>query len=191
LKEDLSQKKFVLFDADALNLIAKENIEIKEFTSGRSRGGEETNVVITPHVGEMSRLSGIPIKMIKQNTPEVASEYAKKHNCIVVLKDAETVIALPSGPVYRVSSGSAALSKAGSGDVLTGVIAGVCAVLEGKLCTGTVLGDYVHGTAGTIAGETVGVHSILARDIADAVPKALKCIAASNGLNDLQEIIFQ
>lgn len=166
---DLSEKKSVLLDADALNMISSRKFSIKELSLERSRKGEESNIVITPHVGEMSRLCGKSIEEIRACPAEIASSYAKEQNCTVVCKDAVSYVALPSGDVYKNSSGHQAMAKAGSGDVLTGVIAGITAVIKGSAAEGAVLGDFVHGKAGELAAVYRGEHSILARDIADAV----------------------
>lgn len=166
---DLSEKKSVLLDADALNLISSGRFSIKELSLERSRKGKESNIVITPHMGEMSRLCGKGIEEIKARPADTAASYAKEQNCTVVCKDAVSYVALPSGDVYENSSGHAALSKAGSGDVLTGVIAGITAVIKGPAAEGAVLGDFVHGKAGELAALYLGEHSVLARDIADAV----------------------
>jgi len=166
---DLSEKKLVLLDADALNIVSSGKFSIKELSLERSRKGRESNIVITPHVGEMSRLCKKSIAEIKETPSETALAYAREQNCTVVLKDAVSFVALPGGRVYENNSGHAAMAKAGSGDVLTGVIAGVTAITGGGAQDGAVLGDFVHGKAGELAALYRGEHSILARDIADAV----------------------
>jgi len=166
---DLSEKRSVLLDADALNIVSSRKFSIKELSLERSRKGAESNIVITPHVGEMSRLCGKSIEEIKTGPADTASSYAREQNCTVVCKDAVSYVALPSGDVYKNSSGHAAMAKAGSGDVLTGVIAGITAVTKSTASEGAVLGDFVHGKAGELAALYRGEHSILARDIADAV----------------------
>jgi len=164
---DLSDKKLVLLDADALNIIANEKLSIKSLSVDRSRKG--CNIVITPHIGEMSRLNGMETSSVKADPKTAAAEYAKENSCIVVLKDAVSYVALPGGAVYRNNSGHAAMAKAGSGDVLTGVIAGLTEVIGEGAAEGTLAGDFVHGKAGELAALYRGEHSVLARDIADAV----------------------
>ena len=176
-KLDLSEKKLVLFDADALNIIAAGQMDLKGLSCERIRKGSRTNVVITPHVGEMSRLTGRSIEEIKNKPAELACAYAREHDCIVALKDAVSYVAFPDGDCYRNISGSPALAKAGSGDVLTGVIAGITAIIRGDASAGTIIGVYVHGRAGELAEAVHGVHSVLARDVADAIGGVLSPVS--------------
>lgn len=169
MKTDLSPKKLVLFDADALNIISEE-----EYSLGKLTGGAESNIVITPHVGEMSRLTGKSIQSIKQNPEETASFYSKKENVVTVLKDAVTYVSSPLGDVVRNDSGHACMAKAGSGDVLAGVIAGVTAVIREDVFTGAAVGDYIHGKAGELAAAKYGDHGTLARDIANEVCNVMR-----------------
>lgn len=186
LKLDLSDKRLLLFDADALNLIALHGLDLKAVSTPcrktalenredfgsravlKSHTGLKSNVVITPHVGEMSRLTGLSIQKIKENPAAVAADFAQKNNCTVVLKDAVTYIASPDGSVFQNDSGCSALAKAGSGDVLTGVIAGICAITGADAAESAALGCYIHGRAGEKAAAKLGIHSTLARDIAEA-----------------------
>ena len=169
LKADLSRKRIVLFDADALNIIADEGLGFPG-----PAGGEKTNIVITPHVGEMSRLTGKSIGEIKMHPEETALSYSRKEQVVTVLKDAVTVIASPEGEVFLNNSGHAAMAKAGSGDVLTGVIAGVTAVLKEDVLAGAVCADYIHGRAGELAAARFGDHGTLARDIANEIPNVMR-----------------
>lgn len=166
---DLSEKKLVLLDADCLNIISERRLPLRVLSERRNASGRETNIVVTPHVGEMSRLTGAGIKDIKASPAETALLFSKENNCVTVLKDAVSFVSSPEGTVYENNSGHAAMAKAGSGDVLTGVIAGICAVTKAGAFEGAALGDYVHGKAGELASERKGAHSVLARDIADSV----------------------
>lgn len=169
LESDLSRKRFVLFDADALNIISDEKLSL-----GTLAGGGCTNIVITPHVGEMSRLTGKSIAEIKAHPEETALLYSERENVVTVLKDAVTFIASPGGEVAENNSGHACMAKAGSGDVLCGVIAGVTAVLKEDVFTGAVCGDYIHGKAGELAAAKYGDHGTLARDIANEVCNVMR-----------------
>ena len=166
---DLSGKKLVLLDADALNRIASENRSIAALNNKRNIESGGTNIVITPHVGEMRRLTGRSVPEIKADPAGCAAAYAKEQQCTVVLKDAVSYVAFPDGSVFENDSGHASMAKAGSGDVLTGVIAGLTAVIGAGASEGAAAGDFVHGKAGELAAAYLGEHSLLARDIADAV----------------------
>lgn len=174
----LQEKKLLILDADALNLIAE---------SGRDPGALCGNTVITPHVGEMSRLCGKGIREIKADPEGTAADYSRQYGVTVVLKDAVTVVALPptarkqnggpeteSAETIRIQSGCGAMAKAGSGDVLCGFLAGTAAVLKGNTGDAVPAGVWLHGCAGCIAAEKKGCHSILAGDIADAAGEAIK-----------------
>ncbi|MBQ8932763.1 MAG: NAD(P)H-hydrate dehydratase, partial [Lachnospiraceae bacterium] len=170
----LRDKKMLILDADALNLIAE---------SGLEPGILCPNTVITPHVGEMSRLCSLTIGEIKQDPEKAAADYCSRHGVTVVLKDAVTVVAEPGTDarggqgavrVLRIDSGCGAMAKAGSGDVLCGFLAGTAAVLKGNIRDAVPIGVWLHGCAGSIAAGEKGCHSILAGDIADAAGEAIR-----------------
>ena len=149
----------IILDADALNLAA----EYRELT-----GYFTENIIVTPHMKEMSRLTGIQIEEIKENPIRAAREFADQYGVVCVLKDAATVIAGRDGKTFVNGSGTPAMAKGGSGDVLTGVIAGLIALgLEES--DAASLGVYVHGLAGEKAAKRFGVHAVLAGEIADCL----------------------
>lgn len=149
----------VVLDADGLNVIADHSHLSRYFTE---------NIIITPHMGEMSRLTGIPISELKADPLEAARDYSSRTGAVCVMKDAVTVIADKEGNAYINDSGSSALAKAGSGDVLTGVIAGLLARgMEGTKAA--AFGVYLHGISGEKAAEKLGENSLLARDIANQI----------------------
>ena len=169
VSEHLATKELVIYDADALNIISDKHME------DIFRACPHT--VITPHIGEMSRLSGVSISHIKEHRAELAADYAAQHGISVVLKDAVTVVAAPSGETLTIDSGCGAMAKAGSGDVLCGFIAGITAVLKGNTADSIPTAVYLHGRAGCISAEKLGQHSILARDIANSAGAAISsCI---------------
>ena len=102
----------VVFDADALSIIAKD----------KSLFDRKGNTVITPHIAEFARLTDLTVDYVRKNRIKLATEFSMKYNCIVVLKDYVTVIADVKGNAYVLSNPTSALSKAGSGDVLAGMI---------------------------------------------------------------------
>ena len=161
--------KPVILDADGLNLLSVHS-EWKRFL-GR-------NVILTPHLGEMSRLCDKGIGEIQNHLIRTAVDYAEETGTTCVLKDACTVVSDKSGETYLNLSGNAGMATAGSGDVLSGVLAGiVCMFLstEKKLSPAltAALGVYVHGAAGDKAAETVGERGMTARDIIRFLPDVL------------------
>ena len=155
-----------VIDADALNVISADVNILKT---------KNCEAVITPHPGEMSRLTGLPIEEIEKNRKEVAINFANEYNVTVVLKGHETVIASPSGEVHTNTTGNPGMASGGMGDVLTGVIA---SFLGQGLCTfeAAVLSVFLHGLAGDIAAESVGEHGLIASDVIESLPKAIKAI---------------
>lgn len=159
LVEDILTSAFVpvIIDADGLNAIASHPYLTSYYTE---------NIIITPHLGEMARLTGRTIPQIQENLPQAASEYAGRYGITCVLKDAATVAAGKDGRLYINTSGCSAMAKAGSGDVLTGILAGLIAMgMEEE--EAAFLGVYLHGLAGERAGSR-GVHSLLASELAEA-----------------------
>lgn len=150
----------VVLDADGLNAVAA----CKELTSLF-----HSRVIVTPHLGEMSRLCGRPVEEIQGNLLATAREYGDRFGVTCVLKDTVTVTACRDKTAYLNTSGSSAMAKAGSGDVLTGMIAGLLAL--GMECEkAAALGVYLHGVAGEEAARCLGEHHLLARDLTDYIP---------------------
>lgn len=147
----------LLLDADALNIIAEEGLPIQS----------DIPVIVTPHMGEMARLVKKNIADLKKTQIFEAFDFAEKQNCICVLKDARTAVS-DGRRCYLNVSGCSAMSKGGSGDVLTGVIAALIA--EGmEPFEASSLGVFLHGKAGETASREKGAYSVLARDIANAI----------------------
>lgn len=156
--------KPAVFDADALNILAKN----MDYLKNRS-----APLVISPHPGEMSRLTGKSIEQIQKHRIEIALEFADEFNLVCVLKGAPSVIAAPSGQAWINSTGNEGMATAGSGDVLTGLIGGFLA--QGMMdIDAAVLGCYVHGAAGDLACESLGSHGLIAGDILRMTPLALR-----------------
>lgn len=147
----------LLVDADGLNLIAEHRGEYGDMQNSRK-------IIITPHLGEMARLTGRKVSDISANLLDAAREYAARQGVVCVLKDARTVTATPEGMAYINLSGNHGMATAGSGDVLSGVIGGLLA--QGVSPErAAALGVYVHGLAGDAAKERIGARSMMARDI--------------------------
>ena len=154
----------VVLDADGLNSICGNTNVLKNTAK---------TAIVTPHPGEMSRLMGISIKEILANPLDTALNFAKEHNTVTVLKDARTVIASPDGRAYINLTGNNAMSKGGSGDVLTGIIGAMLAQGLNSF-EAAVLGVYIHGSAGDKAAEEMGHYGVLASDLMDFTGKVLK-----------------
>lgn len=160
LAEEILTSAFVpvIIDADGLNTIAAHPYLTAYYTE---------NIIITPHLGEMARLTGMKISEIQEDLAETAAEYASRYGITCVLKDAATVVAGKDGELFVNSSGTSAMAKAGSGDVLTGAVAGLLAIGM-DLFDAACMGVYLHGLAGEKVSEK-GMHSLLATELADAL----------------------
>jgi hydroxyethylthiazole kinase-like uncharacterized protein yjeF len=161
--------KLLVVDADALN--AFEGAADK--LNGRGR-----IVVITPHPGEMSRLTGLTIAEIQANRLDVARKFAREHELIVVLKGHRTLIAAADGVVWVNPTGNPGMATGGTGDVLTGMVAGLIAQHPQHALEATALAVYLHGLAGDLAAASVGENSLVATDLVRFLPLAFAAAQA-------------
>ena len=154
----------VIYDADALNIIAKE--EIIEL-------GKKP--VLTPHPGEMARLMGTEIADIQSSREDYARMAAQKYNATVVLKGHHTIVACSDGKMFKDVTGTSVLAKAGMGDVLAGIIAGLCSQ---SLNTrqAAVLGVYIHSQSGVYGEKIHTPFGMLASDLLKYIPEGIKSI---------------
>ncbi|MDR0324325.1 MAG: NAD(P)H-hydrate dehydratase [Treponema sp.] len=167
-------QKPVVIDADALFAVS-ENVNILKTL--------KAPCVITPHPGEMSRLTGLTKGEILDDTVRTAVDFAKEYNVITLLKDARTITANPNGDFFINTTGNNALSKAGTGDVLAGLIAGFISQnlsekLPGKqadreVFTASVLGAYIHGKAGEAASAELSNYCVTASDLFKYIPQII------------------
>lgn len=156
-------KKFVL-DADGINAFKGAASLLKKV---------KAEFVITPHPGEMSRLTGISISSIQRDRKGVAKKAAKLYNCITVLKGSSTVVASPKGEVYINETGNPGMATGGVGDILTGIIASLMG--QGLEPFGAAkLGVYVHGRAGDLAVREKGEISLIATDLLNKLPEVFR-----------------
>ncbi|KJS13119.1 MAG: carbohydrate kinase [Peptococcaceae bacterium BRH_c8a] len=133
----------------------------------------KSDLVLTPHPGEMARLCGISIDKVQNNRLATTAKKAVEWNTIVVLKGAGTVIAEPDGSIYINSTGNPGMASGGTGDVLTGLIAGLMA--QGMTAgSAAAAGVYLHGRAGDAAAEQQGMAGMLATDILEQLPGIIK-----------------
>jgi len=156
-------EKPILMDADGINNLA----DYGDYTPLRERN---IPAVLTPHIGEFSRLTGYDTKTITYNQIDVAQEFSEKNNCYLVLKGARTVISTPDGRAYLFTEGTPALAKGGTGDVLAGILTTL--IVKMDIEEALKLGVYLHGTAGRIAESELHRESVKALDVIESIPEA-------------------
>ena len=171
--ENITDNIPIVVDADALNTIAMNKIEFTDM-------GSNKDITITPHVGEMSRLSGISKKTIESNRIQVATEYARKQGINVVLKGPATVIATHRGEVFISPWINSGLSKAGSGDVLAGLIAGLNAQKGFNSLQACITGVYIHGLSGEYSRKKYGARSMRVLNIVNDLSNAFQNVENMN-----------
>lgn len=157
----------VIIDADGLNVIAT-NPDLQDLI-GKTRA----KVIMTPHVGEARRLLGGQADKDGMSREELAAALMDKYQAIIVMKGAGTIVSLSADEAYINTTGNPGMATAGSGDVLTGIIASFAG--QGMAADDAArAGVFVHGLAGDMAAAHVGEYGLTASDIADYVPFALK-----------------
>lgn len=153
-----------LIDADGLNLLAENKNYLNQMA--------ERRFVITPHMKEMSRLTGTPVEELKADRIQTLKDFISRYRITCVLKDSRTLIASEEKGIRMNLTGNSAMAKAGSGDVLAGVISGW--MVQGKEAEDAAeLGTYIHGLSGDLAKFEKGVYSVMARDLIEYISKAL------------------
>ena len=153
-----------LIDADGLNLLAENKNYLNQMA--------ERRFVITPHMKEMSRLTGTPVEELKADRMQILKDFISRYRITCVLKDSRTLIASEEKGIRMNLTGNSAMAKAGSGDVLAGVISGWM-VQEKEAEDAAELGTYIHGLSGDLAKFEKGVYSVMARDLIEYISKAL------------------
>jgi hydroxyethylthiazole kinase-like uncharacterized protein yjeF len=155
----------VILDADGLNAFAGQADEL------RTRKPEL--LAVTPHPGEMGRLLGATARDVQAKRLEVALDAAAKWKAFVILKGFHTILATPDGRAYVNTTGNPGMATGGTGDVLTGMLAGLTAEFGSKNWEHVLgLGIYLHGLAGDVAAERVGEAPLVASDLIEALPEA-------------------
>lgn len=155
----------ILVDADGLNLISV-NPEI--FFKHNFK-----NVVFTPHPQEAARLLDRTLSDVLSNVKKSAYDISEKYNCVAVLKTHNTVVVSPDGRFYENHTGNNSMAKAGSGDVLAGMISGLIAQGMDNF-ESSCLGVYLHGICGDIARKKLTAYSVMADDLVSFIPDAVK-----------------
>ncbi|MEE9499021.1 MAG: NAD(P)H-hydrate dehydratase, partial [Nitrospinaceae bacterium] len=156
----------LVIDADGINAFGK---------SGKLLGQIHADTVLTPHPKEMSRLSGWNVQDILDQRIERAGEFAQENNVTLLLKGARTLVAFAEGTVLINPTGNPGMATAGTGDVLTGLIAGL--ISQGlSVPSATAAGAFIHGMAGDLYAEANHEIPLIASDLLDKVPEAIKRI---------------
>jgi NAD(P)H-hydrate epimerase len=155
----------MVIDADGLNALAPWPEDLK--------GWDDAPIIVTPHPGEMARLTGWTNAEVVAGRIEVAREFATKHQIITVLKGSRTIIASPGGEIYINPTGNAGMATAGSGDVLTGLVAGLLAQRPSEPLEAAVVAVYLHGLAGDLAAKKLGMRPLVASDIIANLSEAM------------------
>jgi len=146
-----------VIDADALNILAAKPVLLSKLAKGRT-------LALTPHPGEMARLAGTTTAEVQANRLETARGFARRVGVTLVLKGARTLIAHPDGRVAVNTSGNPGMAKGGSGDVLTGLIAGLLAQFPDEPARAVEAAVYLHGLAADFAARIDDEHTLLATD---------------------------
>ncbi|MFO3716187.1 NAD(P)H-hydrate dehydratase [Anaerococcus cruorum] len=151
----------MVIDADGLNAISKDLSILKS----------NNKIILTPHMGEFSRLTGLQIDKIKEDEESIARKFAKDNDVVLVLKSDHTIVT-DGLKFYKNEIGNPGMATAGVGDVLTGVIASLMKRLEPF--EAAKLGVYIHSLAGDIASEKLGEDSLIATDVIENLSEAIK-----------------
>lgn len=153
----------LIVDADGLNALAG----MEDWTAAGPR-------ILTPHPGEMTRLTGRSTDEVQADRAAIARDFAMRKNLTLVLKGHRTVIAFPNGQVVINPSGTPALATGGTGDILTGMIAGFCAQFPGQRNDAVAAAVWLHGRTGELGAEEWGEECLIATDLLKYLPEAME-----------------
>lgn len=168
LEEIKETRKSLLLDADALNLLGE-----KEALKKILQGAFNPSVIMTPHMGELARLSGYTIDFVKTHITEVAKEEALAYDSVMVCKDARTLVFMSNHPMYLNVNGNSGMATAGSGDVLSGIIGALLAQGQSPFSAACV-GVYLHGMAGDRAAGRYSEYGVTASGITAQIEEIMK-----------------
>lgn len=161
--------KPMVIDADALNALAHDTSILRKRPSA---------TILTPHPGEMARLTATTTEAVQSERMKSASDFAASHQVVVLLKGAQTLVATPGGDLYINTSGNTGLAKGGSGDVLTGLLAGLLA--QGMdAADAAVSGAFIHGLAADLAAARMSVRAMTPTDLMSFFGEAFRTIEGS------------
>jgi ADP-dependent NAD(P)H-hydrate dehydratase / NAD(P)H-hydrate epimerase len=160
----------LVLDADGLNAF--------EGRTG-ALNGKGRALVLTPHPGEMARLAGCTVPEVQRDRLNVARTFAREHELLVVLKGHRTLLAAPDGTVWVNTTGNPGMATGGTGDILTGMVAGFIAQNPERIIEAVAAAVHLHGLAGDVACESMGEHSLVATDLLKALPEAFRRVQAA------------
>jgi len=155
----------MVVDADGLNAFQGCTGELK---------GDGRTLVITPHPGEMARLAGSSVAEVQKDRLGVARKFAREHELIVVLKGHRTLVVRPDGEAWVNTTGNAGMATGGTGDLLTGMVAGLMAQRPNNTQGAVLAAVHLHGLSGDVMRETVGEYSLVATDLLLGLPEAFR-----------------
>jgi hydroxyethylthiazole kinase-like uncharacterized protein yjeF len=163
----------IVLDADGLNAFeGRTEAFNRKPREGANNADKSQTLVLTPHPGEMSRLTGLSTSAIQRDRINVARTFAKEHDLILVLKGDRTIVANADGEAWVNTTGNPGMATGGTGDILTGMVAGMLAQNPQRAFEAVLTAVYLHGLAGDIARESMGEHSLVATDLVKALPEA-------------------
>jgi NAD(P)H-hydrate epimerase len=154
----------MVLDADALNAFAGRTELLRRAAAANDAKGKPRTLVLTPHPGEMARLTGLTIAQVEADRVNLARSFATQHKLTLVLKGWRTLIAHPDGRIAVNTSGNPALAKGGSGDILTGIIAAMLAQFPQDVARAVEAAVALHGLAADFAAHAMDEHTVLATD---------------------------
>lgn len=155
----------IVLDADGLNAFAGRAGELN---------GKGRTLVITPHPGEMARLAACTVADVQKDRLGIARKFAREHELIVVLKGHRTLVVQPDGEAWANTTGNPGMATGGTGDILTGMIAGMIAQHQKNAFEAVFAAVYLHGLAGDLMRERVGEYSLIATDLLQGLPDAFR-----------------
>jgi len=155
----------LVVDADGLNAFEGRADEL----SGKGR-----TLVITPHPGEMARLTGSSIAEVQKDRLGIARKFARARELIVVLKGHRTLVVKPDGEAWVNTTGNPGMATGGTGDILTGMVAGMIAQHPKDAFAAALTAVHLHGLAGDVMRERVGEYSLVATDLLQGLPEAFR-----------------
>jgi ADP-dependent NAD(P)H-hydrate dehydratase / NAD(P)H-hydrate epimerase len=158
-----------VLDADGLNAFAGRANELN---------GKRRTLVITPHPGEMARLVGCGVAEVQKDRLNIARKFAREHDLIVVLKGHRTLVVRADGEAWVNTTGNPGMATGGTGDILTGMTAGMLAQSPKNTFTAVTAAVYLHGLAGDVMRGKLGEHSLIATDLLAGLPEAFRCARA-------------
>jgi len=155
----------LVLDADGLNAFEGRADELN---------GQGRTLIVTPHPGEMARLTGLSIADVQKDRLGVARKFARAHELIIVLKGHRTLVVKPDGEAWVNTTGNPGMATGGTGDILTGMVAGMIAQHPKDAFAAVLTAVHLHGLAGDVMRERVGEYSLVATDLLQGLPEAFR-----------------